>query len=154
MNGLRCRLWLVWPSVVDLKETMHSVGPGSPLLPREGALLRVTLGHVQSSPRSIFSTLFARGHERDAAFGYHNCSNLFIVRVVNNRHLYKDAIGSHGKDLNATLSAAESRCSIELTRFCYAKFMNTDLGWFVVSECVDFGASGTVLFISRVLQSL
>jgi len=60
----------------------------------------------------ILNRIRYRGNEHDVASGYHNCINLFIVRVVNNRHSYKDAIRSHGKDLNATLSAAESRCSI------------------------------------------
>jgi len=31
---------------------------------REGALLEVILGHAQTCPRSVFSTLFARGQER------------------------------------------------------------------------------------------
>ena len=36
---------------------------------RKGAIMGVILGHAQTCPRSIFSTLFARGMS-DAASGY------------------------------------------------------------------------------------
>ena len=58
------------------------VGAPAQIPSREGALLEVILGHAQTCPRSVFSTLFTRGQERRGLWLPVYCSNLFWLPRV------------------------------------------------------------------------